>query len=189
MANTRRDASLLIRAAEVHPNPLENLESDLRGSGTRISTALDQLCQVWAELAALPSPLQSAILRTAALTLRLYETSGGSTVCLHRGDMLGQRGFAVGTHPERSVTLSSPATQPELVRYILDNLDVLILPDHALGTWANRKSAQVLDVVVCMNNQEQAIEMAVRYGEWSIFDLEQGIEIITENHASAPHRR
>jgi hypothetical protein len=55
---------------------------------------------------------------------------------------------------------------------------LLLLPDHALGSWFDgEQNRHILDVVVCPLSLEEAIRLGTRYGQKAIYDLEAGREI------------
>jgi hypothetical protein len=51
----------------------------------------------------------------------------------------------------------------------------LLLPDHALGTWFDRKqNRHVLDVIVCPDSLDAAVCLGIKDRQQAIFDLEEG---------------
>ena len=178
MANTLRESTASYRSGD---------SSDLVGSvpfpsldySPRISTAVDPTRQEGSRLT-LPigEPLISCILETVETALELHSITNGATVSIINGSMAGQKLFAVSLYPERTVKLTAPPSWRQLFEFVLTNLDLLLQPDRALGTWFNDlKGVHVLDVVVCLSDREAALDLGWRFGQVAIFDLATSQEI------------
>jgi hypothetical protein len=65
-----------------------------------------------------------------------------------------------------------------LFAFAILNADLLIQPNHALGTWFDRRrNSHVLDLVVCPESLDAAICLGIKHGQQAIFDLKQAREI------------
>lgn len=120
-------------------------------------------------------PLLAVVAKTAAA---LHTHSHGSTVSVAEGNLLGRPRFAVSIYPENSVQLFGPPTRNLLFAFAILNADLLIQPDHALGTWFDRRrNRHVLDVAVCPESLDTAISLGINHGQQAIFDLKEAREI------------
>src|SRR5208337_3053430 len=109
----------------------------------------------------------------------LHNRTNGSTVSLIHGSMADKKLFSVSIYPSRSITLWERPSREELFEYAKANLDLLLKPAHALGTWFNDWSlCHVLDVVVLVRNRDDAVELGLRSDQVAIFDLEARREIL-----------
>lgn len=91
-------------------------------------------------------PLLANMTTTAAM---LHAQGSGPTVSVTDGNMAGFPRFAVSTHTERIAGQAKAPTWNLLFAFAALNSDLLLLPDHAMGTWfQNQRSHHVL-VVVC----------------------------------------
>ena len=136
---------------------------------------------VVAAVSAIAEPLRSSILHTVDIALELHGTKYGATVSLSNGDMVGTKGFAVSIYPERTVELTAPPKEHQLLAFVVANLDVLLLPDRAMGTWYADTNRHVLDVVFCARDQQTAAKLGKRSKQWSIYDLDLHREILIED--------
>ena len=108
----------------------------------------------------------------------LYAKWSGSTVSVSGGNMAGLPRFAVSTYPQRTVELIVAPTWELLFAFAIVNSDLLVLPDHALGTWVDcERNRHVLDVVVCPLSLDEAIDLGISHGQSAIYDLEARKEI------------
>jgi hypothetical protein len=187
MANTLRESTASYRSGD---------SSDLVGSvpfpsldySPRISTAVDPTRQEGSRLT-LPigEPLISCILETVETALELHSITNGATVSIINGSMAGQKLFAVSPYPERTVELTAQPGWQQLFEFVSANVDLLLQPDRALGTWFNDlKGVHVLDVVVCLSDQDAALDLGLRFGQQSIFDLAASREIRIERPSQLP---
>ena len=134
---------------------------------------------------AIARPLWPSVLRTVDIALDLHCKDYGATVSLFSGNLVGSKRFAVSIYPERTVELIAPPTARELLAFTVANLDILLLPDRALGTWCASTNRHVLDVVLCVGNEHAAQVLGKRYRQVSIYDLALRQEISME----APEQR
>jgi hypothetical protein len=119
------------------------------------------------------------LLAVAAKTAAaLHAQSLGSTVSVTEGSLLGRSRFAVSIYPEKSAGLTGAPTRDLLFAFGILNADLLLLPDHALGTWFDcQRNRHVLDVVVCLPSLQSAICLGIDHGQQAIFDLKEAREI------------
>jgi hypothetical protein len=74
-----------------------------------------------------------------------------------------------------------------LFAFAILNVDLLIQPHHALGTWFDRRrNRHVLDVAVCPESLAIAISLGINHGQQAIFDFKEAREIAL---VSAPEVR
>jgi hypothetical protein len=99
-------------------------------------------------------------------------------VSLIHGNMVGTKLFSVSIHPSSSVTRWERPTWEELYEYAKANLDLLLRPDHAMGTWFNDLDLlHCQDVVVLVPDRNDAVELGLRWDQLAIYDLETRREI------------
>jgi hypothetical protein len=116
--------------------------------------------------------------KMAATATALHAHWSGSTVSVTDGNMSGLPRFAVSTHPERTMETTKAPTWRLLFAFAVLNLDLLLLPNHALGTWFQHQRRQhILDVVECPASLDEAIRLGLLHGQEAIYDLEAGKEI------------
>ncbi|MDP9049501.1 MAG: hypothetical protein M3O31_02095 [Acidobacteriota bacterium] len=119
------------------------------------------------------------LIATAKIAADLHAQGAGSTVSIGGRNMAGTARFAVSIYPERSAELAIPLSWEFLFAFAVINADLLLLPDHALGTWFdNFQKQHVLDVVACLSSLSEAIHLGRRKGQRAIFDLQIG-KVIT----------
>jgi hypothetical protein len=107
-------------------------------------------------------------------------------VSLHEGNVLGRNAFAVAVYPERSAEFRSAPKRCDIFVFVLLNLDLLIQPGYAFGSWFDRaRSVHVLDVVVFVSDEQAALELGWKFLQTSIFHLATQREIRVRN-VSAP---
>jgi len=177
MASTSRDVTTGVRGA--NPSLLFFRGQLLYRVSPFTLTHPENSCQgraPWESF--LPTVLLALVSRASDLASALHTTSGGSTVSLFDGNLLGQPRYAVSIYPERTLVLSRAPSHLQLFNFIADNLDVLLIGGRALGTWRHEdKKRHSLDVVVCPSDRAVALELGMLYGQNSIFDLEAEREI------------
>jgi hypothetical protein len=104
--------------------------------------------------------------------------------------MAGTARFAVSIYPQRSADLAAPPAWELLFAFAVINADLLLLPDHALGTWLDHfRNRHVLDVVVCPSSLSEAIELGRRYCQKAIFDLRSAKVIDLPSTMAAPQKQ
>ena len=126
----------------------------------------------------MPETMLSCAVLAADTSLALHNRTNGSTVSLVNGDMAGMKLFSVSIYPSRSIMLWERPSWEALFEFIKANLDLLLRPGHACGTWFNdRECVHCLDVVIMVRNRDAAIEMGRCSGQLAIFDLGASREI------------
>lgn len=124
-------------------------------------------------------PLLSCILKAVEIAVESHARTGGVTVSLSEGNLASRNRFAVAVYPERTIELSSPPTRDQLETYVIANLDLLLRPGHALGTWFDeQRGVHTIDVVVCPFDRDVAIGLGARSRQWAIYDLAVGRDIV-----------
>jgi hypothetical protein len=104
--------------------------------------------------------------------------TGGSTVSIFDGNLVGKKLYALSIFPGRTVELLEPPTWRQLFAFALENSEPLLRKNCALGTWYHRaRRVHVFDVVVCISNLQAALELAKCFDQESIYSLEHGHEI------------
>jgi hypothetical protein len=183
MANTRRESTASYRSEDIADSAGSTLIPAL-GSGPHLSTAIAAICQ---EATSVPLPIREPMISRVAdatdLAFALHTRtigSTGSTVSVIDGNMAGRKLYAVCINPERTIELEYPPSWRQLFAYALTNVDVLLKPGRALGTWVNPKGRHVLDIVVCCPDRAVAIALGQSARQFSIFSLFAGREIQIE---------
>jgi hypothetical protein len=149
------------------------------GSGPHLSTANLAVCQEFNHLR-LPirEPMISCIASAVDMAYDSHSKTHGSTVSLFHGNMVGQKLFSVSIYPARTIKLWAPPRWQQLFAFALANTDLLLKPIHALGTWTNDWTGEhILDVVVLSSDRDEALALALHYGQAAAYDLELRREI------------
>lgn len=172
MANTRRKTSIY----------LGTHKDDLRGLDGRLSKYITAIQLHRQEVPSFPPDLFETVVpqlaKMATTAAALHVRWSGSTVSVTEGSMAGLPRFAVSTHPERTVELAKTPTWNLLFAFAVLNSDLLLLPDHAMGTWCqSQRKRHVLDVVVCPSSLDEAIRLGIHNRQEAIYDLERGRDI------------
>ena len=128
------------------------------------------------------APISEAVLscigNAVDAAFELHNQTNGSTVSLIDGNMVGTKHFSVSIYPTRSVVLWERPTRHELFDFALANLELLLKPANALGTWFDDwNQVHVLDVVLLVSDRDAALELGLRFDQLAIFDLESRQEI------------
>ena len=179
MPSTLRESTAL-RGGENHSDSAGLITIPAMGFGPHHSTSVDAILQGLNHLRLSvrePTNSRVAVAVDTALALHTRPGSTGSTVSVIDGNMAGRQLYAVSIDPERTIELETPPSWRQLFAYALTNLDTLMKPGRALGTWINPKGRHVLDVVVCCPIRAVAIAHAQRFRQFSIFDLATSREI------------
>lgn len=108
-------------------------------------------------------------------------SNGGITYDLmDNTDMNGQPFYSVSPYKARERRIPvNQFSEPDIKQYIVDNRDLLTLPDHNFGGWKSGDE-WVLDVTKTIPNRMEAIRLMEQNGQESIYDLKNGIEISRE---------
>lgn len=109
---------------------------------------------------------------------------GGFTYNMKRGDLAGQDMFSVSAWPEYEVRLPvDSAREIDVTAYINSLTDRGVPLDSeglSVGLWKDtKKGHMVYDLVQTVKTKEEALELGLRYGQESIFDLKNMEEIKT----------
>jgi len=178
MASTTRESTAHC-GGESHFDSIGSAQIPALGLGSHLSILDTTICQQTASLA-LPicGAMLSCIAAVADTAHGLHNRANGSTVSLVHGNMVGWKLFSVSVYPSRSITLWERPSWEELFDYVKANLDLILRPGHALGTWFNDyKLVHCLDVVVLVRDRNEAMELGFRFNQVAIFDLEARREI------------
>lgn len=128
----------------------------------------------------------SLLSAVAEMSATLHAKSHGSTVSTTEGNLLGRPLFAVSIYPQKSIALSKALTRDLAFAFAILNADLLLLSDHALGTWFDsERNRHVLDVVVCVPLLNRAISLGLDHGQRAIFDLKEAREISLVSNCAA----
>ena len=120
----------------------------------------------------------SLIAARAKIAAELHVRCGGSTVSIDAGSLVGLPRFAVSIYPQHTITCTVPPIWEMLFAFAIFHADLLLLPDHAFGTWQDREqNLHVVDVVICPSSVDMAIALGLRHGQKAVYDLEAGREI------------
>ena len=178
MASTTRESTAHC-GGESHVDSIRSAQISALGLSPHLCTPYPTICQPTASLA-LPiwGAMLSCIAAVADTAHGLHDRTNGSTVSLVHGSMVGVKLFSVSVYPSRSITLWERPSREDLFDYVKSNLDPLLMPGHALGTWFNDyKLVHCLDVVVLVRDRNEAMELGFRFNQVAIFDLEARREI------------
>lgn len=119
-----------------------------------------------------------------------HNQANGSTVSLIHGNMVGLKLFSVSAYPSRSLTFWERPSWELLFDYVVANLDLLLRPGHALGTWFNdAELIHCLDLVVLVRDRKDAVELGIRFDQVAIFDLESRREVPVPRPCREPEVR
>ena len=108
----------------------------------------------------------------------LHDRTNGSTMSLIDGNMADRKLFSVAIYPERTIDFWESPTRQELFDFALTNLELLLRPAHALGTWFDDwNQIHVFDVVLLVSGRDEAVALALGNSQVAAFDLELRREI------------
>ncbi len=113
-------------------------------------------------------------------------TLKGSTISLIHGNMADRKLYTVSIYPGRTVELWTTPNWEQLFEFALANLELLLKPAHAIGTWRDDWSQMhVLDVVVCLADRDAALDLGIFYHQLTIYDLalRREIKIVRSSEA------
>ncbi len=134
-----------------------------------------------------PLSMRDAKLMTAFSAESLYE-SGGSTYNLINGDLRGTKSFAVSAYPQYGRIIDGMASPVDIQQYIEDISKVVDLhsEDISIGTWYNTRLGRTeLDVVITVDNYQDAERIARAHGQEAFYDLEAGNTIYVKKPLTA----
>ena len=138
----------------------------------------------------LRDPAISLIVRAVDTAFALHNKKDGATVSLPYGNMAGRKFFAVSTYPARTIKLWERPTWEQLFDFAKANLELLLKPNHAIGTWYDGwECVHVFDVVLLVADRDAALETALRFGQKAIFNLasRREISVLRPNAALLQH--
>jgi hypothetical protein len=118
----------------------------------------------------------------ASHIIALYEQSGrtGATFSLRFGDMSGQPLYSVSLWPECEEKFTGALSSRILQVFITQNLHLLDDPRCGVGLWYNAEdNVTYRDIVAFLSDRQEAIDLAIRYSQIAIFDLQTLTEIET----------
>ena len=169
---TRGADTRQINAVHGSPTKSENLPVD-------ISSQLPN-CQYLAKSAPWKSADRTQFaIQASVLVVASHRATGGATVSLSEGNLIGLPLFAVAGFPGRSVDLSEPPDPANIYAFISSNIDILQYPGLAVGSWFDtRQEIHVLDIVLCTQSRELAVNLAIQFRQQSIYDLAGCQEIV-----------
>jgi hypothetical protein len=179
MANTERDTTTSVSGGDPRFKTGGSPGKSFRNS-TCVCSSICLSCQFSAWLARCPSgQLLFKVIRTVDNAVALHRSNGGSTVSLNDGSLAGQPLFAVSIYPEQTRRFVSLPSDRQLLEFVTANLELLLQPDSALGTWFNASArVHMVDIVVTLRDRDAALRMGARFDQLSIFDLASMQEIV-----------
>jgi hypothetical protein len=131
--------------------------------------------------------MRSCIADAVDTAFTLHNRSNGSTVSLFHGSMADKKLFSVAIYPERTKEFWERPSWQELFDFAQANVELLLKPGHAIGTWFNDyELTHVLDVVVCLPDRDEALDRAKRYRQLAIYDLQSRREISVSSRSERP---
>jgi len=178
MANTLREFTAS-RGGESHSDAAGSIPIPAMGLHPHISTPVAAICQGINDLT-LPvcRGMISRIASAVDIAFAMHNRSNGSTVSLMDGSMTDKKLYAVSIYPERTIELWEKPTRQDLFDFIQANVELLLKPRHASGTWFDDfKQVHVLDVVLLVHDRDAALSLALHSGQVAIFDLDSRREI------------
>ena len=99
----------------------------------------------------------------------------GVTIHVDTGVQPGT-GFGVSIHKDRERILSDRPTGGDLLYYVQDNYDLLVLPDHYLGVWED-EGEWYLDVTQVVLGQLAAQAAARTHNQKAIWNFDSHREV------------
>jgi hypothetical protein len=173
MANTRRELTASFRSEDV-PYSAESSPIPALGFSPHYSTPVYAVCQEFNHLKLrIREPMISCIASAVDISYDSHSKTHGSTVSLIYGNMVGQKLYSVSIYPDRTIELWTPPTRQQLFSFALANLDLLLKPAHALGSFLNDWTlTHELDVVVLSSDCDTALDLGLRSNQKSIYSLE-----------------
>jgi hypothetical protein len=177
---TFADVDPVPNQVDVIPEPAQALPYSYPAEFPPTKTYIVDVARMWSLNKALPilDAMFPCIKEVVDVSFAQHNRTNGSTVSLIDGNMVGKKLFSVSIYPSHSMTLWERPSWEELFEYAKANLDLLLQPGHAMGTWFNDyELMHVLDVVVCLSDRNEALDLAKRYLQLAIYDLQSRREI------------
>lgn len=183
MANTRREPTAFLRSEDLHYESQAPGRIPLSRFALDLCTAPSSSCQEDGHdghpRLLIHMPLISKIGDSIDIALLSHRETGGATVSVYDGNLVGRKLFALSLFPDRTVELRDPPTWQQLFAFALKNADIVLRKGCGIGMWYDlRRGLHVLDVVVCIANLGAALELGKCFDQRSIYDLERRREIV-----------
>jgi hypothetical protein len=110
----------------------------------------------------------------------LVAQNGGATYSLDKGDLSGQRGYAVAILPEHDRVIPPGAdVQTEAARYIQDKQALLAHPNANVGVFKRPDGTHQFEISVVTPVKQAAIDAAKKHNQISVWDLQNAQDIPT----------
>lgn len=178
MANTRRESTAFC-GGESYSDLAGLIPIPALGLRPHLSTSIGSICQGISDL---PLPASAGIVSRIAsavdISYALHNRANGSMVSLMHGNMADRKLFSVAICPERTIEFWERPSWQELFDFAQANVELLLKPRHAIGTWFNDyELTHVFDIVICLPDRDDAMDLGLRFHQKAIFDLESCQEI------------
>jgi hypothetical protein len=82
-------------------------------------------------------------------------------------------GYSVSIYPEHGRTYKGLPSQTDVINFIESHRELLSRPIHYIGGW-RADGISYLDISVIYDNKDAAIELAARFDQQAIYNLETG---------------
>jgi hypothetical protein len=171
MANTQRN-STFSTSTEAHS--VSSLETKFRSNGDPNPFTSKDLRRQEVQVGVQPTTklLFARLMEATSIAIASHNRSGGATVSLSDGNLAGGQGFVVSVYPKRALNLTNSLTRQDILGFVVLNLDLLLQPGHALGTWFDEEHGiHVLDVVTLISKHHDAVRLGQQFCQRAIFDL------------------
>jgi len=119
--------------------------------------------------------------------LNLQKKNGGVTYNIRWGNQEKQNLFVVSLFPDLGdVIKGNLLTSNKLQTFIEKNIELLLNPRCALGTWYNKDDNKTyVDISAIFFDKNLAIKLANKYNQIAIWDLQNNQEIKTDGNGSS----
>lgn len=163
--DTTRTTTIPNSAVEENPSIIHATNQPSSASGADVRLPISEV-------------MLSCIASAVDAAFALHNQANGSTVSLVHGNLADGKFFSVSIYPERTIEFWERPSWQELFDFAKANLDLLLKPAHALGTWFNDWGCtHVVDVVICVPDRDAAVDLGRRFDQTAVFDLEARREI------------
>lgn len=113
-----------------------------------------------------------ATYKVAKLSHKMFVSTGGSTVHLRHGNMLGRDVYVVGAYKGRTQAVAGKVSVKQMASFIKANLNILRTPHTAFGTWYDEDTnTSWLDVVSIHRDRNMAYNEGVARNQVAITHL------------------
>lgn len=178
-----REAIVHIQRSHITPDRLIEAIRN-KGMTVVVKTPKAQRPSVIKNLTNLESVLKQLIDRNKEIITRQFDATlkeGGSTYNLTKGNLKGSKGYAVSIFPDLSKTVKEVPTEKDLTNYYTENYLLLKkYPELAIGTWLDKETNKThmgISIVIPKSREAAARDLALRYQQGAIFDLEKNTNI------------